>query len=210
MTPVLIFGNRDTAALTKFYLSVDSIFTPVAFVVNGDYLKENNFENLPVVAFEDIEKVYPASRGFNAIIPILNNRDRNDKYLEFKKRKYNIISYISSKSTIWSPIKGENCIILENNTIQPFVYVGNNVIMWSGNHIGHHSRIEDNVFISSHVVVSGHCIVENFCWLGVNSTIRDRIILRYGSLIGMGSCVVKETEPNKTYIGNPARIHEIP
>ena len=36
--------------------------------------------------------------------------------------------------------------------------IGNNTIIWSGNHIGHHSKIGNNCFISSHVVVSGFCI----------------------------------------------------
>ena len=52
---------------------------------------------------------------------------------------------------------GDNCFILEDNTVQPFVTIGNNVTLWSGNHIGHDSVIEDDCFISSHVVVSGTC-----------------------------------------------------
>jgi hypothetical protein len=51
----------------------------------------------------------------------------------------------------------ENAFILEDNTIQPFVRIGPNVTLWSGNHIGHHSTVEDHVFIASHVVVSGVC-----------------------------------------------------
>ena len=34
--------------------------------------------------------------------------------------------------------------------------IGSNVTLWSGNHIGHDSTIEDHCFIASHVVVSGH------------------------------------------------------
>ena len=51
---------------------------------------------------------------------------------------------------------GDNCFILEDNTVQPFVRIGSNVTLWSGNHIGHDSTIGDHCFISSHVVVSGH------------------------------------------------------
>ena len=43
---------------------------------------------------------------------------------------------------------GDNCFILEDNTIQPFVRIGNNVTLWSGNHIGHDSVIDDHCFIT--------------------------------------------------------------
>jgi NDP-sugar pyrophosphorylase family protein len=47
---------------------------------------------------------------------------------------------------------GENCLVLEDNTIQPFASIGRNVTLWSGNHIGHHAQIRDHCFIASHVV----------------------------------------------------------
>jgi acyl-[acyl carrier protein]--UDP-N-acetylglucosamine O-acyltransferase len=94
---------------------------------------------------------------------------------------------------------------LEDNNIQPFVEIGNNVVLWSGNHIGHHSQIKDHVFFTSHVVLSGHCIVNEFCFLGVNSTVRDYSQLARGTLVGMSSSVMKNTEEWGVYVGNPAK-----
>jgi acetyltransferase-like isoleucine patch superfamily enzyme len=101
---------------------------------------------------------------------------------------------------------GENCFIFEDNTIQPFVTIGNNVVMWSGNHIGHHSVIKDNVFFTSHVVLSGHCTVEPYSWLGVNATIRDGLTIAEGSLVAMGACLTKNTKSWGVYMGMPAKI----
>jgi acetyltransferase-like isoleucine patch superfamily enzyme len=120
------------------------------------------------------------------------------------QKGYELISYVSSKSSVFSPV-GENCFIMEDNTIQPFVKVGNNIIMWSGNHIGHHSVIEDNNFLSSHVVVCGHCHIKSFCWIGVNSSIRDHIVLEEGTFVAMSSMVTKNTKPYKKYTGVPAK-----
>ena len=47
---------------------------------------------------------------------------------------------------------GENTFIFEANVVQPGVTVGDNVVLWSGNHIGHDSVIEDHCFIASHAV----------------------------------------------------------
>ena len=100
---------------------------------------------------------------------------------------------------------GENCFILEDNTIQPFTRIGSNVVLWSGNHIGHHSTIDDHCFISSHVVVSGHCTIHPYSYVGVNATLRDGLDIAEGSFIAMGACVTKNTKAWMAYVGAPAR-----
>ena len=76
--------------------------------------------------------------------------------------------------------------ILENNIIQPYVKIGNNVTLWSGNHIGHHSVIKDHCLFPL-VVISGRVTVDEQCFFGVNSTIRDNITIGKKSMIGAGS-----------------------
>jgi UDP-3-O-[3-hydroxymyristoyl] glucosamine N-acyltransferase len=85
-----------------------------------------------------------------------------------------------------SPLAGENCFILEDNTVQPFVTIGNNVTLWSGNHIGHDSCIEDDCFITRMSLVSGHVRVGAGSFLGVNATLRNSISIAPESLIAAG------------------------
>ena len=99
---------------------------------------------------------------------------------------------------------GENCFIFEDNTLQPFTTIGNNVVMWSGNHIGHHSEIRDHVFFASHVVLSGHCLVNSYSWFGVNSTITNNCTIAEGTCVAMGALITKNTLPWQLYIGAPA------
>ena len=61
---------------------------------------------------------------------------------------------------------------------------------------------------TSHVVLSGHCIVEDYCFLGVNSTIRDSIVLAEGTLVAMSTSITKSTEHWGVYIGNPGKMLE--
>lgn len=207
---VVIFGVLDTAELAHFYLLHDSEYEVAAFAVHQQYIKENNFKGLPVVAFENLETVFPPSDYFLfAPMTAKNmNRLRESVYLEGKKKGYSYISYISSKATVFQNPIGENCFILEDNTIQPFTTIGNNVVLWSGNHIGHHGRIDDHVFFTSHVVLSGHCHVHSHCFFGVNATIRDYTKLAQGTLVAMGASITKDTEEWGVYIGNPAKKKE--
>lgn len=209
MAKVIIFGIMDFASLAHFYLEHDSDHEVVAFTVTRHFLpSENRFEGLPIVPFEDIERSFPPSE-YCFFVPISHrkmNLMRENIYNQVKLKGYKLISYVSSKATTFQNfIIGANCFILEDNTIQPFTTIGNNVVMWSGNHIGHHGQIKDHVFFTSHVVLSGHCIVEPYCFFGVNSTIRDGLHIAEGTLVAMSASVTKDTEPWGVYKGNPAK-----
>jgi len=210
MSPkVVIFGINDLAELAHFYFINEHILghndpLPFAFTVNKEYITDSTFHNLPVIPFEELEKTYSPSEYY-LFAPVADNKLREKIYLEGLQKGYKFISYISNKCTNLALSIGENCFILEDNTLQPFTTIGNNVILWSGNHIGHHSIIEDNVFFTSHVVMSGHCHIKKGVFLGVNSTLRDGVTIGENSIIGMGSLVTKSVPDNETWIGSPAK-----
>lgn len=205
---VIIFGTNQLASLAKYYLENDTEYQIIGFTVHEKYKEKNEFENLPIFTFDNIEKTFNPNEYY-LFVPMTGkglNKIREQVYLEGKHKGYKYISYISSKATVLTKEIGENCFILEDNTIQPFVKIGNNCVLWSGNHIGHHSVIEDNVFITSHCVISGNCTIKKYSWLGVNSTLRNGLIIEEGTLIAMSASVVKNTEPYKLYMGIPAKI----
>jgi sugar O-acyltransferase (sialic acid O-acetyltransferase NeuD family) len=207
MANIVIFGVQDFAELAHFYLENDSIHKVVAFCVNEKYLPpDRHFKGLPVIAFENVQDAYPPSdfKFFAPMAPARMNRVREEIYNAIKEKGYEFISYVSSKATIFNNEIGDNCFIFEDNTLQPFTNIGNNVILWSGNHIGHHGIIKDHVMFTSHVVLSGHCVVENYCTFGVNCTIRDGLTLAEGTFVAMGACIIRNTEAWGMYKGNPA------
>ena len=207
MAKVIIFGLQDYAELAHYYLEKDSPHEVAAFCVNKAYIPEGGqFRGLPVLAFEDVDQTHPAQDFcfFAPMSPRNMNRERERVFNEIRTKGYRMISYVSSKATLFDNEIGENCFILENNTLQPFTRVGNNVVLWSGNHLGHHSHIHDHVTFTSHVVMSGHCDIGAYSFLGVNSTLRDGIRIAEGGFIAMAAAVMKNTEPWSVYKGNPA------
>lgn len=204
---VVIFGNRDLAQLAHYYLQHDSEHEVVAFSVNAKYLDTNTFCDLPLTAFENVENEFPpADYAFFAPMTAGNiNHNREKIYNEIKQKGYQLISYVSSRATVFNNKIGDNCFILEDNTLQPFTDIGNNVVLWSGNHIGHHGKIGDHCFFTSHVVMSGHCNIASHSFFGVNSTLRDGLNIAQGTVISMGANVVSDTEEWGVYVGNPAK-----
>ena len=123
-----------------------------------------------------------------------------------KAAGYRLESYVSSRcSYLAQTPPGDNCFILEDNTVQPFVTIGNDVTLWSGNHIGHDAVIEDHCFITSHVVVSGYVRVGARSFLGVNATLRNSITLGEQTLVGAGAIIMKDTAPKERV---PARARQ--
>jgi acetyltransferase-like isoleucine patch superfamily enzyme len=50
------------------------------------------------------------------------------------------------------------------------------------------------------------CNIKNYCYIGINASLRDNITLGEGSVIGMSASVTKNTEGNAIYIGLPAKL----
>jgi sugar O-acyltransferase (sialic acid O-acetyltransferase NeuD family) len=208
MARVVVFGNSDWADLAYLYLTHDSPHEVVAFTVNREYLRGKDHQGLPVVPFEDLVTECPPETH-SIFIPISfkqMNRLRAARYEQAKAWGYRFVSYVNSKATTWPGFTcGDNCFILEDNTIQPFAHIGNDVVMWSGNHIGHHSVIKDHVTITSQVVISGHCTIEPYCFLGVNSTIRDETVVAEGTLVGAGALILRDTKNWELYKAEPTQ-----
>ena len=209
MTKVIIFGNGQMAEIAFSYFMNDTSDTVAAFCVDKENIKADNFCNLPVVDFNQIEKKF-SPKEYKMFVPISYknvNKNRAKKYIESKEKGYNFVNYISSKALVHPNVKmGENCFILENNNLQPFCSIGNNVILWSGNHIGHHSKICDHCYLASHVVVSGRVEIKPYSFIGVNSSIRDGIVIGESSVIGAGVSILKSTKDKSVYISPKAQL----
>jgi len=207
---VVIFGTGMLAELAYIYFTTDSDHEVVAFA--KDAPAEKKFCSLPVVDFEGIETVFEP-KGYNMFIPMSAkkcNKIRKSKYEEGKAKGYSFASYVSSKATILPEASiGENCFILENNVIQSFAKISDNVVMWSGNHIGHHSIIGKHCFLTSHVVISGRVTVGERCFFGVNSSVRDDITIADANIVGASALIMKETKPGQVFAVKQTPVYSL-
>lgn len=209
---LVIIGAGETAHLAYEYYTHDSDYEVVAFAVEGQYREQDEFLDLPLVDMETMQAAFPAAQysAFVAVSSPKLNRVRTRLYDLTKAKGYELASYVSSMAFCWhNVVIGDNCFILEDNTLQPFVTVGNNVTLWSGNHIGHRSVIKDNCFLTSHIVVSGFCEVGENAFIGVNSSLADHVKIAPDNFIAMATAINQDTEPDCVYSGNPAEKRKI-
>ncbi len=203
MSRVVIFGTGQTAEIIYHYLITDSQHQIVAFTADKKFISKKSFLGLPLVPFEVIEKKYPPDK-FDMFVALSYrdlNRVRANKYRQAKRKKYKLISYISSKSGIVGNIKiGDNCLVLENQVIQPYASIGNNVFIWGGVLVGHHSIVGDHCWLTSEASVGGNAQIGSYCFLGMNSTIGHMITVGRESFIGANTLVTKNTTNKSVYI----------
>jgi len=208
MARLVIFGAGDIARLAHFYFSRDSGYDVAGFVVDRAYRSGDSFLGLPLVDAEEMTARFPPGdyEMFVAISYAKVNQLRAEKYAAAKAAGYRLASYVSSRCTYLAEARpGDNAFILEDNTVQPFVTIGNDVTLWSGNHIGHDTIVEDHCFIASHVVVSGHVRIGSGSFVGVNATLRNGITIGARSVIGAGAIIMKDTRPGSVFLGERAK-----
>jgi sugar O-acyltransferase (sialic acid O-acetyltransferase NeuD family) len=211
--PLVVFGTGELSEVAAYYFEADSGRTIAAFTVDAEHIKEPRFLARPVIEFEGLELAFPPSEFdlFVAIGYSKINGLRQQKCEAGKARGYALASYVSSRASIAADVSwGANTFILEDNTIQPFVRIGEGVTMWSGNHIGHHATIGDFAFISSHVVVSGGVSIGARSFLGVNATTNDHVTIGERCVVGSGSLVTKDLADESVVTAPPAILSRVP
>ncbi len=203
MKNLLMFGAGQTAEIIFHYFKNDSNYNVVGFTVDGENLKENSFMGLPVVPFETIEKDFP--KKDHHIHVALSYKDMNglreQKYIAVKSKRYVMASYVSSQCGVIGKLNhGDNCIILENQLIQPYVKIGNNVAIWSGSTIGHHSKIEDHCWVTSGATIGGNSTIGSRTFFGMNATVGHMVTIGRESFLGAHCLVTKSAKDYSVYI----------
>jgi sugar O-acyltransferase (sialic acid O-acetyltransferase NeuD family) len=203
MSSIVIFGTGRGADVATRYLRDDSPHEVVAYTVDDAYADRKEFMGRPVIPFSRIETEVPPgeSRMFVPLGFQEMNALRAGKFAEAKKKGYTLASYVSSRVSSWeTPKVGENCFILEGNVFNYDVSVGDDVVMWSANHVGDLSVIEDHAWLSSHVVLSGEVTVGAYSFLGVNATVSNHVRVGQRCYIGANTLIAQDTAPDSVYV----------
>ncbi len=209
---IIIFGNGEIAELAYYYFSNFTSFEVIGFSIDQNFIKEDTFCKKPILPFENIETIYNSSDVlFHVALSYKKlNQIRAKKFQDVKSKGFNLASFVSEKSNFDKNAfqYGENCFILENQTIQKNVKIGNNVMIWSSNHIGHGSLVGDHTYISSQVVISGHCKIGKRCFFGVNSSTADFINVENDVFVGMGATVASNVKSGSVVLNNKSKIYD--
>jgi UDP-3-O-[3-hydroxymyristoyl] glucosamine N-acyltransferase len=88
---------------------------------------------------------------------------------------------------------------LGDTVLEDYVKVNDHV------HIAHNCRIGEATIIGACADLCGSLKVGKRCWIAPNCSIRQKLSIGDGAVVGMGAVVVKDVPAGVTVIGNPAR-----
>ena len=99
---------------------------------------------------------------------------------------------------------GDNVTVC-NSLFENTSYIGRQVMIDNHAYIAHNVVIEDNAVITAAVVLCGSTIVEKDAWVGVNTSVLNRVTVGSYSKIGIGSVVTRDVPEGTLTYGVPAR-----
>jgi sugar O-acyltransferase (sialic acid O-acetyltransferase NeuD family) len=204
MRPIIVFGAGKVGEAVFRHLRFQAEDDVVAFAAEPSFIPHSGtFAGLPVIAFDDVAERYPPDTcdmivavGYQEL-----NGLRRRIYEQAKEKGYRLRSFVSRRAACgdWLDI-GDNCVILDNVSIEPGVKVGNNAVLWSGALIGHHSSIADHCWVAGHAVLGGGVTLGAETFVGLGALIGNDVEIGEKSFLGAGTVVTKSMEPKSVFV----------
>lgn len=113
---------------------------------------------------------------------------------------------IDPTAIIEGNIVGAGSIVCAGVVATVDVEIGEHTIVNLNTTLGHEVKVGNFVTIAPNCSISGNINIEDDVHIGTGATLVEKIALRRGSVLGMGSVLSKDLEANKFAVGNPARV----
>lgn len=208
MADLVVFGAGQIADVARVYIDACGPDRIVGFTVDAARREADMFAGRPLVSWENLERRFPPNRV--KLLGPLSFRRLNDlrkaRYEEGKARGYSFATFVHPSCSNHASKIGENCFILENNTLQPFVTIGENVIMWSNNHVGHHSTIGEHCFLSSQIGLSSNVVIGPGCFLSGQVGVEYGVTIGAGSYLGTCTFIARDLPPESVVRAAPSPV----
>jgi sugar O-acyltransferase (sialic acid O-acetyltransferase NeuD family) len=205
---VVVFGAGRMASLLRHVLAHDGGRTVAAFTADREHVRSADYEGLPLIPFDELERSYPPS-DYDLMVSVGYHRInalRRERFEQARTRGYRLPSYVSTRAIVFPDLEvGPNCVIHEGAIVQSHARLGENVLLRSGANIGHHGVVGSHAFIATGVITGGTVRIGEQALIGVGAVLRDQITIGDRALVGAGAVVLKDVEPDSVYAGNPAR-----
>lgn len=203
MRNLVIFGSGRGADVATRYFRSDSDREVVAYTVDDEYADARQFMGRPVIPFSRVQEEIPPGESdlFVALGYQRMNALRAERCAAARAKGYTLASYVSSRILAPEPPEvGDNCLILDGNVFDHDVRIGNNVVMWSANHVGDLSVIEDDAWLSSHVVLSGEVTIGTASFVAINATFANNVRVGARSYIGPNALITSDTKEGAVHL----------
>ncbi|MGF1765966.1 acetyltransferase [Enterovibrio makurazakiensis] len=203
MKSIVLAGNGTTAEILYEYVKQDSRYNVVAVIADDEYVKDQNFLDVPCLKLSALECHYHNSdvavviaMGYDDL-----NRSRQSMFDRIKHIGYKIETYIHPDAKVYTSNQiGEGSVVLPGAVLEPYSKLGKNSMIWCNSTVAHHADIGDHCWLASGCVISGSAVVGDNTFIGVNSTIVNEVEVGKLNLVGAGALISKCTKANTVHL----------
>lgn len=211
MEKYIIIGNSEHAFTMNNYIMSTDYGQVIAFAVDSEYVGDGEFCGKPVISLEEIVDKY-SSEEVKLIMGIGYKKMGNIKkniFTRCKKMGYSFENYIHPSAIVSrDAILGEGNNILDGVIIESGVEMGDGNILFAGSIMGHDSKVGSFNTFSIKSIVAGCVEIGNNCMCGINSTIKDHIIINDYALIGATAYAQHDIEEYEVLVSAKSYILE--
>ncbi len=205
---LLIYGRSGLAkeVYDLIMRSIPDRYENVYYI--DDFADEGAFYNSESMHFSSIPKRFGKSLAdFEGIVAVGEPKYREMLTLRFEDAGIALATIIDSTAII-SPAATieKGCIISEYSTIHSGAYIAKGVFIQPYCNIGHDIRIGEFSIMSTGCAPGGECVIGKRTYMGMNSSIKEKLSIGSDVVVAMGAVVFRDVEDMTTVIGNPARV----
>lgn len=200
---LFIFGTQNFADMAYYLFSTDSAYSVGGFTVDGAYMKETSFNGLPVVPFEEIDRVLDRTQDdiFCAVGVGGINSQRAVRVAALSDQGFRLASFVSSTARVPPGfVARPNTMIMDQVNVHPGVAVGADTVIWSNSRIALKARLGDHVWVTS-AVIGDSSRIGDFSFIGLNATIGPFVSIGRQNLVGAGAVILHDTQDYQVFRG---------
>lgn len=171
-----------------------------------DIQEKKNVNGIEVVKYAEFKKLYNTKQA-KIFIAIGEVKDRKVLWDLVKEDGYTLETLINPN--VWIPettVVGEGSYIAYGAFISCNIVIGDNSLIMPYVIIGHDSQIGSHCVCSCQSNIAGNCRIDDYCFLGLNSIVREKMTLPQWTIVSAGSAVLGAVnEAGWILSGVPAR-----
>jgi sugar O-acyltransferase (sialic acid O-acetyltransferase NeuD family) len=148
----------------------------------------------------------PSEIGFLVAIGGDRGRDRVDLQQALEAAGLHSLSARHASAFIAeSAVLGAGAQVLANATVCVDVTLGRGVIVNTAASVDHECIVGDGAHIGPGARLAGCVSVGRYAMIGTAAVVLPRIRIGEGAVVGAGAVVLRDIEPGRVVVGNPAR-----
>ena len=207
--PIVILGAggfaRETLDVIDAINAAASTWDMLGFIVDAQYAQVGTLVNQkPILGDMAWLKDHP---GVSVVCGVGAPEIRRRMILQAQNLNVDFATLIHPRAilTRWVTI-GVGVVITAGCIFTNNISIGDHVHVNLACTIGHDAMADAFVTISPGVAVSGNVHLQEGAYVGTGANIIEKRTIGRWAIVGAGSTVVKDVEPNTTVVGSPAKV----